>query len=75
MRFAEDNAHGQCKHCNRYLAGNHVAYRAGLIERIGQRSVDLIEADNTLRKYTREGLEELARHYNAEAKKLKRMAE
>lgn len=74
MRFVEDNAAGQCKHCNRHLAGNHVAYRAGLIERIGQRSVDLIEADCTLRKYTREGLIEIARHYNAEAKRLKEAA-
>lgn len=71
MRFVEDNAHGQCKHCNRHLAGNHVAYRAGLIERIGERAVDLIEADNTLRKYSREGLEEMARHYKVEARKLK----
>jgi len=70
MRFVEDNAHGQCKHCNRHLAGNHVAYRAGLIERIGLRDVELIEADNTLRKYTREALIELARHYNAEARRL-----
>lgn len=75
MRFVEDNAHGQCKHCNLHLAGNHVAYRAGLIERIGQRAVDLIEADCTLRKYTREGLEEIARHYNAEARRLKKEAE
>jgi len=71
MRFVEDNAHGQCKHCNMHLAGNHVAYRAGLIERIGQRTVDLIESDNALRKYSREGLIELARHYNAEARRLK----
>ena len=71
MRFVEDNAMGQCKHCNLHLAGNHVAYRAGLIERIGQRAVDLIESDNTLRKYTREGLIEIARHYNAEARRLK----
>jgi uncharacterized CHY-type Zn-finger protein len=71
MRFVEDNAHGQCKHCNRHLAGNHVAYRAGLIERIGLHSVELIERDNTLRKYTKEGLQEVARHYNAEAKQLK----
>ena len=75
MRFVEDNCMGQCKHCNLHLAGNHVAYRAGLIQRIGQHSVDLIEADNTLRKYTREGLEELARHYNAEARRLKKAAE
>ena len=74
MRFTEDNAHGQCKHCNLHLAGNHVAYRAGLIERIGQATVDLIEADCTLRKYTREGFIELARHYNAEAKRLKAVA-
>ena len=69
MRFVEDNAHGQCKHCNRHLAGNHVAYRIGLVERIGQHNVDFIERDQTLRKYTHEGLIELARHYNAEAKK------
>ena len=71
MRFVEDNAHGQCKHCNLHLAGNNVNYRPRLIERIGLRSVELIEADQTLRKYTKEGLIELARHYNAEARKLK----
>lgn len=70
MRFVEDNAHGQCKHCNRHLAGNHVAYRAGLIERIGPHSVELIERDHTLRKYTHEGLIELSRYYNAEAKRI-----
>ena len=75
MRFVEDNCMGQCKHCNLHLAGNHVAYRAGLIERIGQRAVDLIESDCTLRKYTREGLEEIARHYSAEARRLRKAAE
>ena len=71
MRFVEDNAHGQCKHCNRHLAGNHVAYRMGLIQRIGQHNVELIERDQTLRKYTHEGLIELARHYSAESKRIK----
>ena len=71
MRFVEDNAAGQCKHCNQHLAGNHVAYRQGLIQRIGQRAVERIEADQTVRKYTKEGLIELARHYNAETRKLK----
>lgn len=74
MRFVEDNAHGQCKHCNRHLAGNHVAYRMGLLKRIGQHNVDFVERDQTLRKYTHEGLIELARHYNAEAKKRKATA-
>jgi hypothetical protein len=71
MRFVEDNVHGQCKHCNNYLGGNHVAYRLGLIERIGQSSVDMIERDQTVRKYTREGLIELARHYRELARALK----
>ena len=74
-RFVEDNCHGQCKHCNQHLAGNHVAYRQGLVQRIGLRAVELIEADNTLRKYTREGLIELARHYRAEARKLQKARE
>lgn len=72
MRFVEDNTAGQCKHCNQYLAGNHVEYRKGLIERIGLARVEQIEADNTTRKYTKEGLVELAKHYNAEARRLKK---
>ena len=71
MRFVEDNAHGQCKHCNRHLSGNYVAYRAGLIERVGLTAVEHIEADTTLRKYSKEGLIELARHYNQAANRLK----
>jgi hypothetical protein len=71
MRFVEDNCHGQCKHCNNYLSGNHVMYRKGLIERIGVRAVELIESDTVTRKYTQDGLREIARHYNAETRRLK----
>ena len=71
MRFVESNCHKQCKHCNQYLAGNHVAYRQGLIKRIGLHEVKRIEADQTLRKYTKEGLEEKAKHYRAETRKIK----
>jgi hypothetical protein len=74
MRFVEDNCHGQCKHCNQYLAGNVLAYRKGLIERIGLERVEQIESDQTVRKYTKEGLQELAKHYNAEARRLKKNA-
>ena len=74
MRFVEDNVHGQTKYCNNYLASNPVGYRKGLIERIGLDRVDQIEADQTVRKYTHEGLIEIARHYNAETRRLKREA-
>ena len=70
MRFVEDNVHGQCKHCNNWLGGNHVEYRKRLLERIGQHQLELLESDSTLRKYTKEGLEEIARHYRAEARRL-----
>jgi hypothetical protein len=63
--------HGQCKYCNNYLGGNHVEYRKRLIARIGADRVEQIEGDTTVRKYTREALEEIARHYRAETRKLK----
>jgi hypothetical protein len=72
MRFVEENINSQCKHCNQYLAGNILAYRKGLIERIGLTRVEQIESDQTVRKYTKEGLQEIARHYNAEARRLKK---
>jgi len=72
MRFVEDNVHGQCKHCNNWLGGNHVEYRKRLLERIGERQLELLESDSILRKYTKEGLEEIARHYRAEARRLAR---
>jgi hypothetical protein len=72
MRFVEDNIHGQCKHCNQYLAGAVLEYRKGLIERIGLERVEQIESDQTVRKYTKEGLQEIAKHYNAEARRLKK---
>lgn len=70
MRFVEENANLQCKQCNQYKSGNHVEYRKGLIERIGLEAVERIESDQTLRKYTKEGLIEIAKHYRAEARRL-----
>lgn len=70
MRFVEDNCHGQCKHCNNFLGGNVLTYRRGLIERIGLARVEQIECDQVPRKYTKEALIELARHYREQARNL-----
>lgn len=70
MRFVEDNVHGQCKHCNNYLAGNAVEYRKGLVDRLGLHRVEQIEGDTVLRKYTKEALIEIARHYREQARQL-----
>jgi hypothetical protein len=70
LRFDEQNCHGQCKHCNKHLAGNHVMYRLGLIERIGIERVEILEADQAVRKYTKEALIELASQYRAKTREL-----
>ena len=72
MRFCELNCWAQCKKCNRHLSGNAVEYRKRLLERIGLERLEQLESDNVLRKYTKEGLEEIARHYRAEARRLKK---
>lgn len=43
MRFDDDNIHGQCAYCNRFLEGNTVEYRMGLIERYGEEYVTSLE--------------------------------
>lgn len=70
LRFDENNCHGQCKHCNNYLSGNHVNYRIGLITRIGQAAVDNLETDNTPRHYTKDELRELRKLYETKRRAL-----
>jgi len=71
LRFNENNCHAQSKHDNRYLAGNAVEYRAGLIKRIGIEAVEALEADNTPRKYSIQDLQEIEKHYKLKLKQLK----
>lgn len=70
LRFNEDNAHGQCKNCNRYGAGRAVDYRIGLIARIGLERVEALEADNTPTKWTAERLRAIKATYKAKFKEL-----
>lgn len=71
LRFSEDNAHAQRKHCNRWGAGRAVDYRIGLVARIGRENVEALEADNTPHKWTREELIAIRDQYRAKTKQLK----
>lgn len=72
LRFSESNCHGQCRHCNRFQEGNIQDYRKGLIQKIGEQKVILLEAQkNIVNKISNFELEILAKHYKAEAKKFK----
>jgi hypothetical protein len=75
LRFDERNAHGQCKHCNRYLSGNHVEYRKGLIARVGIETVEALECDQEPRKYSKDDLIMLAESYRRQARMIKRSAD
>jgi hypothetical protein len=43
LRFDEDNAHGQCNHCNTFLHGNLIEYRKNLPFKIGLEKFNLLE--------------------------------
>lgn len=72
LRFNEDNCHAQSVVENRDRAGNAVAYRAGLIKRIGLERVEALEANNAPVKWTREGLREIRDTYRRRAGELEK---
>lgn len=72
LRFVENNAFGQCKRCNDYLAGNAVAMRLGAIQRIGLAAVEAVEQDNAPRKWTKDLLRAIKAEYQAKANELRK---
>lgn len=72
LRFDERNCHAQSKQDNRFLSGNAVDYRIGLIVRIGQEAVDALEADQSVRKYTVEDLKAIKAKYRVMTRELKK---
>ena len=71
LRYHPDNCHAQSKADNRFLAGNAIAYRIGLIARIGLDAVEALEADNASKKWTHDELREIKAFYKAKTKQLK----
>lgn len=71
LRFNEDNCHAQSKFDNQWRAGNVVDYRIKLIERIGLERVEALEADNQVRKWTRQELIDIRDKYRAKTKAFK----
>ncbi len=72
MRFDENNCHAQSKQDNRYLSGNAIDYRIGLIKRIGLAAVEVLESDQSVRKYTVEQLKAMTAEYRAKTRELEK---
>ena len=70
LRYHTWNCHKQCVKCNRYLHGNAVEYRKGLIARIGIEKVEKLESMNATRRYTKEDLERITRLAKKRTKKI-----
>jgi len=69
--FNERNCHSQCRKCNRYLNGNELNYRLGLIERYGLEYANNIEnlANDTRNyKFSKEELISKKMEYNLKFK-------
>jgi len=70
LRFHLWNIHGQSKHDNRHGYGAPSEYRKGLIARIGIEKVEMLEADQTPRKYSIDDLKRIARIFTKKARRL-----
>lgn len=69
LRFHLHNAASACVKCNRYLGGNVVELRKGLIDRIGLEKIEAIEADNRTRKFDVEYLKRIHKIFSKKAKR------
>ncbi len=72
LRFSELNCNAQCAHCNRFDEGNATGYRKGLIDKIGEQKVELLEAQkHTSCKLSTFEIEAIAKYYKEEVSKFK----
>ncbi len=70
-----DNVQPQCRQCNRFLAGDVVAYRIGLIKKLGVERVERLESlleSKDPKKKTSKEYDELAKKYRKELRELQK---
>ena len=72
-RYDEDNAHSECRSCNRFKADHLIGYERNLIAKIGRMRFDKLawKAAQPM-KWTDKELEELAAYYKERNKELRK---
>lgn len=70
LRFDLANIHKQCVPCNRHLHGNLIAYRIGLIGRIGVAEVERLEGNHPAQKWDIPTLKLIRDTYRQKAREL-----
>ncbi|MCM7332668.1 recombination protein NinG [Enterobacter roggenkampii] len=71
LRFNPDNIWLQCSACNVHKSGNIEAYRAALVELIGEEKVQALESNNETHHYTREELDGIRADARAKLRAIK----
>lgn len=71
LRFNPDNLWLQCSACNVHKSGNIEAYRAALVELIGEDRVLALESNNETHRYTREELDGIRADARAKLRSIK----
>lgn len=71
LRFNPDNIWLQCSACNVHKSGNIEAYRAALVELIGEEKVLALESNNETHRYTREELDGIRADARAKLRAIK----
>jgi predicted RNA-binding Zn-ribbon protein involved in translation (DUF1610 family) len=74
LRFDPANVHKQCLPCNRHLSGNLIAFRVGLIQRIGLERVEWLEGPHDPKKLSLAEIQEMKAFYRSEVRRMKKEA-
>ncbi|PVX61261.1 recombination protein NinG [Paraburkholderia unamae] len=73
-RFDPFNVNKQCGPCNVHLSGNLIAYRVGLVRKIGLEAVERLEGPHLPLKLTVPEIVEMKTFYRAEVRRLRKEA-
>ena len=72
LSFHLHNVASACVKCNRYLGGNVVALRAGLVSRIGEEKILAVEANDRIRKFDIEYLQRVKKIFTKKTLRAKK---
>jgi hypothetical protein len=67
LRFNEVNTNAQCTRCNRFLHGNLINYRHGLVKRYSKQQLDILDSigtRNPVKKWSRFEIEQIIKKYS-----------
>jgi len=71
LRYDERNIHKQCSACNEHLSGNLTPYRRSLIQKLGEETVCELEQNNEVKRWGKDELIEIRKHYQQKLKELR----